>query len=355
MEYVIFDKEKNRIKDFILVSKNLYDKDTHCEDAKDMRKILLGEHPLSKYFELTKFLIYDGSKPVARFIITRYPDDSTAYFGFYECEDNDETAAYTFKVATDYAKEKGFDKIVGPVNASFWIGYRLKINLFSRKPYTGEPYNKDYYFKQFKDNGFAVSEHYTSQIYQSWPEGYSNEKFENRLAEFLDKGYVINSPSDETFDDVIKELYGLLTSLYSDFPIFKQLSEEDFCQTFHSYKSIINYSMVKMAYYEGKLVGFYISVPNYGNMVYRLNPANILKILKLRKHPKEYVMLYMGVDQNHRGLGKALVYSIMEELRLSGLPSIGALTRDGKLTQTYVDELVDDRFEYVLLEKGCRE
>ena len=60
-------------------------------------------------------------------------------------------------------------------------------------------------------------------------------------------------------------------------------------------------------------------------------------------------MLYMGVDQNHRGLGKALVYAIMKELMQSGLPSIGALARDGKVTQDYASEEKTDIYEYVLL------
>ena len=60
----------------------------------------------------------------------------------------------------------------------------------------------------------------------------------------------------------------------------------------------------------------------------------------------------MGVDQNHRGLGKAIVYAIMKELMASGLPSIGALARDGKVTQEYVSEEVTNVYEYVLLERA---
>jgi len=60
----------------------------------------------------------------------------------------------------------------------------------------------------------------------------------------------------------------------------------------------------------------------------------------------------MGVDQSHRGLGKALAGSIMEELRKNGLPSIGALARDGKVTQKYGEDYIDQLYKYVLLEKN---
>ena len=71
----------------------------------------------------------------------------------------------------------------------------------------------------------------------------------------------------------------------------------------------------------------------------------------MKKNPKEYVMLYMGVAPEHQGLGKALVYSILTELKEKKVPSIGALSRDGKITQNYVSDLCIDKYEYVLLER----
>ena len=65
-------------------------------------------------------------------------------------------------------------------------------------------------------------------------------------------------------------------------------------------------------------------------------------------------MLYMGVDQKHRGLGKALVYSIVEELKKNNLPSIGALAHDGKINQNYAKEKINSRYEYVLLERKIK-
>lgn len=351
MRLVRFTDEKEYIKAFCDLPGRIYNAGDNMEDPDSMKSILMGEHPLSKYFKLDKFLIYDDSTPVGRFAITTYDNDNTAYLGFYECLDDDGYAKFLFDSAYDFARDAGYDKITGPVDASFWIKYRLKINRFDVLPYTGEPYNKEYYFKQFKDNGFVVAEHYISNEFRSVDETYVNEKFENRYKEFLKLGYTIESPKTEDFDKTIDVVYKMVTELYSDFPIFKDVKIEDFREVFKSYKTIMNMSMTKIAYYKGEAVGFYISVPDYGNKVYHLNPINILSILKLRKHPKKYVMLYMGVDQQHRGLGKAIVYAIMKELMASGLPSIGALARDGKITQDYAHDDVTDVYEYVLLER----
>lgn len=349
MKCVKADSEKI-IKDFVKLPKLLYTSSDNMESPDSVRQLLKGEHPLSGYFGLDAYMIYNDDKPAGRFAITTYPDDDTAYLGFFECINDKDVAKYLFEKAESIAMEKKCSSITGPVDASFWLKYRLKINNFDRAPYTGEPYNKDYYYDLFLANGYTVKEHYTSNLYRAIGEDYVNEKFETRYRQFLKQGYRIESPKPEDYEKILEDVYRLITELYSDFPVFKDLSWEAFHSMFMSYKSIMNMSMTKIAYYNDTVVGFYISLPDYGNKVYHLNPLNILRVMRTKKNPERYVMLYMGVDAQHRGLGKAIVYSIMKELEQNGLPSIGALARDGKVTQTYAAEDIRSVYEYVLLE-----
>ena len=354
MNCIEFTTEPKRIRDFLSLPKRLYKSNENTENPKQTKQILLGKHPLSKYFKIYPFVIYKDKKPAGRFAITLYPDDNTAYLGFYECINDDAVAKRIFKEAKQFAKERDCNTIIGPVDASFWIKYRLKINDFDKLPYTGEPYNKDYYLKQFKDNGFKICDHYTSNRYQSAQYAYINKEYEGKFEEFKKKGYEIRSLKLDEFDKNIKQLYKLLTELYSDFPIYKDLSEKDFVEVFKSFKSIVDPSMVKFGYKDNKFVGFFVSIPNYGNIVYHVNPLNLIKILKIRKNPQDYVMLYIGVDQEHHGLGRALVHSIIQELNKSKKPSIGALAHDGKVSQDYAKEMVQDVYEYVLLKKEIK-
>ena len=351
MQLIQFNEEKKYINDFVSLPKRMYTAKDNMEDPKTITQFLTSCHALSKYFTLYKFLIYDEKKAVGRFAVTEYPNDDTAYFGFYECVDDDSAAAFLFEQAAKFCKNKGFKRMIGPVDASFWQKYRLKINLFDRAPYTGEPYNKPYYYKQFLAGGFDVAEHYTSNYFHAVDNSYTNEKYEQRYKNFIESGYRIESPTQETFDSIIDDVYYMITELYSDFPVFKSLSIEDFREIYSSYKLIMNMSMTKIAYYKDKAVGFYISIPDYSNAVYHIDPIKLIEIMKIKKSPQRYVMLYMGVRPEHRGLGKALVYSIIKELMENKLPSIGALARDGKITQKYVIEEAEQVYEYVLLKK----
>ena len=339
------------IKDFLSLPKKLYGKNDNMEDPSTMESLLRGTHPLSSYFKLNPFVIYDGNRPLGRFAITTYEGDPVAYLGFFECINDKDVSRFLFEKVYEFCKDRGFSRIEGPVDASFWIKYRLKINRFDVAPYTGEPYNKDYYYELFLDAGYKVKEHYTSNLYRAVDESYVNEKYEERFKSFTDLGYRIESPKSEDFDRCLDDVYRMVTELYGDFPIFKNVSQEDFKKVFSSYKQIMNMSMTKLAYYKDRAVGFYVSIPDYSNIVYHLNPINLIKILRLKKTPKRYVMLYMGVEPEHQGLGKAIVYAIMKELMESGLASIGALARDGKVTQKYAFDDVTDVYEYVLLER----
>lgn len=343
--------DKQRIKDFLSLPKHLYHKNERMQNESEELAVLTGTHTLSRSFSVIPFLIYKDKKAAARAVVTIYPGDDTAYLGFFESENDPAVAGLLFETAFQIAKEKNKTRIVGPVDASFWIKYRLKTNYFG-SPYTGEPYNKDYYEKLWRENGFHVWEHYSSNHYTIVESDEDCEIYTERLARKLKDGYEIVSPSDETFDAALKEVYSLLIEGYRHFPAYKKISEEEFCSLYAYLKSILNYPMVKMAYYEGKAVGFFISLPNYGNAIYgKLHLWNLPKILAIKKHPKSYVMLCMGVDSQHRGLGKALAESIRNELKTLHIPSIGALIRDGNCNKNYVGQLIDFEYEYVLFEK----
>lgn len=352
LKCVRFDLEEKEIEAFLSLADKLYPKN-NMQNKEELKSLLKEEHILSKYFSLAKFNIYEEDTIVGRFILTSYEKDSTLYLGFFECVEDEKVASFLFTQAYEYAKENGYQKIVGPVDASFWIKYRMKINLFENAPYTGEPYNLPYYERLFLENDYHRLHHYTSYHYESIDTSFQPEKYEKRYQEFLEKGYEIVSPKMDSWDQTIREIYTLLTDLYQDFPIFKPISEEDFVTYFKSYQKIVDLSMIKVAYFHQKLVGFFISVPNYQNLVYHTNRlTNLFKILRIRRQPKEYVMLYMGVDQDHQGLGKALVEAIVRELGKKKVPSIGALMKDGKITQSYVLEKVKETYEYILLERN---
>lgn len=352
VKVIRFTDEAKYIDDFLKLPKLLYSKKTLVQNEKEEKELLLSHHVLSKYFELTKFLVYRDDEPAARCLVTVYPEDKTAYAGFFECVESSECAAVLFDAVKSYAAEQGFERVLGPVDASFWVKYRLKVNKFEKRPYVSEPYNKEYYLKLFEDNGFVVCEEYASNTYTRQPLfGYKNKKSEARYKRFTQNDYKIVTPSLKSWDQTIREIYKLLIELYSDFPIFKSIAEEDFVKHFESFKYILDLSMVKMAYYKDEPVGFFIGTPDYGNILYgKINVLTYAKVLLKKIRSSNYIMLYMGVSKKHKGLGLAMIHTIIKNVNKKHATAVGALIREGKITGKYGSDGIDSKYKYVLLE-----
>ncbi len=349
---VVFNSECGRfLKDFSALPKRLYSPRELTQNPRDEYLLLNGCHILSGYFIVTPILVYRDGIAVSRAVVTIYPDDSAAYLGFFESENDPDAAALLFKTAEKIAAANGKSEIIGPVDCSFWIKYRFKTDRFGA-PYTGEPYNKEYYPELWERFGFKICCGYSSNRYKIVESDVGCEKYSARLAEKLNAGYEIKSPDADSFDKALGEVYSLMIELYSGFPTYKRITEREFRAMYGSLKPLLNYSMVKLAYYNGKAVGFFISVPNYGNLIYgKPTPIKLARILAKKRKPRSYVMLYMGVDGEHRGLGKALAEVIRLELKKQRVPSVGALIRDGNCSKDYMENIRDFEYRYALYSK----
>lgn len=340
------------IENFIKLPKKIYDKAYLTQDAKTERLLLSGKHILSSDFEIYPFIVVDeNDKVVSRCLLTYYPDDEKGYVGFYESIDSESASAMLFCGVEKKAIEDGKKSLIGPIDASFWIKYRLKINHFE-KLYTGEPYNKEYYLNLWKKAGYAISNYYSSNQGKI-PTYYDvDAKCINRYNHVINAGYTFKNPTKESFLDNLEEIYELLIKLYSDFPGFKFVELKQFTELFSSLQLVLNFEMVTLAYKNEKLAGFFINVPNFGNATFgRITLSKIMHILKTKKKPKEYVLLYMGVDEGHFGLGGAFAEMAKRYLQEHSQHYIGALILDGKVTNNYYSTMIYDKYRYALLEK----
>ncbi len=340
---------------FLDFPKKIYSKKELTNNRREEESLLKGKHILSEKFNVEGFLaINQEGEPLARAIVTIYPNQEEAYVGLFESVPKKEAAEFLFLHIDEYVKEKGREKIIGPVDASFWIKYRLKVNRFET-PYTGEPYNKNYYSEMFESAGYRTIKKYVSNNYSIIPKSHKNPLLQRRLRETLKKGYQIKSPEKNEFKKVLDEIYPLLIELYKSFPIFTEIDKREFVENFLKLEPLLDFSMVKMAYLNKKLVGFLVVVPNYGDILCgKMTAIKTLKFLRRRKRAKEYVILYLGADREHLGLGGSLVQMIKDNLAKRGAKSVGALIQEGKISATYFDELICGTYEYVLLEKDLR-
>lgn len=351
--YLVKKATANEYDDFLSLPSRIHNKNELMQKRSEELTLLQGTHTLSKYFSFTAFVCYFNEKAVARCAVTIYPNKDEAYLGFFDSEDNSTAVKAMVDVAENFARENGIKKLIGPVDASFWIGYRMKSDKFDENRYFSEPYGKEYYPRLWKKIGFEISETYVSNIYKRFSKKEEHDPtYIKRYNFFIRKGYHIVSPKKQDWNKAIGDVYKLLIKLYSDFPVFSYITEEEFRELYKSLKLILDFSMVKFVYKNDTMVGFFITVPDYRNKLYgKLGLFELIFMLKNRKRCDNYILLYLGVDEKHLGLGSALSQAMFEELCHKNASAIGALIKKGKVSEKYLDNKIIGQREYLLFEK----
>lgn len=340
----------------LALPEKIYPADRLMQSSSELQAQIAGTHPLSGTYDFEAWLLCsEDGQPLMRAALT-FPHSKadTAYLGYFESVTQD---TERMRVFIDFLSQRARDlkdvqTLSGPVQASFWLGYRMQLSGFADAPFTGEPHNPAYYPKLWEAAGFELKEEYVSNFFQQIPEQYREPRLKQRFSKFKQEGVKFVSPKRAQWQEVLPEVYRLLSELYQDFPIFEAITFEQFAQVFNDYQQILDFSMVQLAYKDAQLVGFVITMPDYGHLVYRkMTALNLVKILKRRRQAKRYTVMYLGVDSQYLGLGSALSYLIYQAIEHKHAYAVAALIHGNKVTKRYVSELQAYQHHYGLYEK----
>lgn len=311
--------------------------------------LLSGTHPLSGTLTLRAWLSERGGDVVGRIALTTYPgDETTGYVGFLEATD-DLSAAELFDVAAEAAAAESRTALVGPVDASFWWRYRLKVTGFDERPYFGEPLNPPSHVRWWQRAGYAETDRYRSAFTVRPDRNLVVPRFEQRAKLFESRGFEIRAPRPAEWDQLLGDLYGLLGELYADFPTYRSIPVDTFREMFAPMRLIADYSVLRMAYRDGRPEGFLVAFPDYGLGLASSRPLQLATLARHRWRSDRYVLLYLGA--RHPGLGSALMHSFSAEMVRRRAAVIGALSHVNKPTGGYAANQVRARNDYLLLRR----
>lgn len=345
---IVNNSDENAVNDFVKLQKKIYDQN-FVPSSSEVTEILKRTHPLSSYYEMQAFLVYKDNEVAGRCAVFMYPNVTEAYLGLYECIDDDQCSAMLFNEVHRYIKDLQYTKLVGPIDSSFYVKYRLKISGFDNPTYFAEPYNKEYYYKQFLNSNYQVKYRYTSKYLEDFADERVSTMINKRYDLCLKKGYTFKSLSEVNYDQTLKQIYELFINTFKALPIFHEISFSEFEQLFKHFRYIANRKQVMLAYYEDELVAFAINVPDYQNKLLNLNHLkNVLSSLKTRFFNTGYIGLYFACKPGHYYTSKAITKRVYDTLKPNSVIIAALMKSDTGTTNHYKDNYVLHS-EYVLL------
>jgi len=127
----------------------------------DLKKVFTDANPLFEHAEMQLWVAKQDGRDVGRIAalvdqnFIRCQQENAAFFGYFECVNDQAIARALLEVAMSWARDKGMKKILGPLNPTTNDESGLLVDGFDSSPVLMMPYNPPYYADLISNEGFT--------------------------------------------------------------------------------------------------------------------------------------------------------------------------------------------------------
>jgi hypothetical protein len=273
-------------------------------------------NPFFKHAEMDLFLAESNGEIAGRIAAikndnhNKFHNEKAGFFGFFETINNEDVADQLFETACEWCKNKGLDKIIGPMNPSTNDDCGLLVNGFELSPVIMMPFNHPYYEKMIEGFGFEKAKDLFA--YFIGRDVINNEKAISKLERLAS---MIKSRQDISIrklnlpdlDSEVKRIEEIYNNAWEYNWGFVPMTTEEFDYAKKSLKSIVDPDYVFFAEVNGVPAGFSLSLPDFNQVLKRLNgrlfPFGIFKLISGKKKIDLIRVVIMGVKHEYQKRG----------------------------------------------------
>ena len=235
----------------------------------------------------------------------RCHDDGAGFFGFFEVEDDPEAARSLLKVAEDWCRRRGMERIRGPFSLSINEECGLLVEGFDYPNYVMMPHGRPYYQDLVEGSGFEG----VQEIY-AWR--FEREELPERVRFLVDDPEEIDGLEIRSLDlDNIHRDVGIIMDVFNDAWSdnwgYVPLTEAEIAQVAEEFKLIADEDLCMIAEYEGEPAAIAMALPNINEAMRdldgRLFPLGWAKLLyRLKVDPvRSFRLILLGIKEEYRG------------------------------------------------------
>jgi GNAT superfamily N-acetyltransferase len=256
--------------------------------------------------------------------------DRVGFFGFFECEQDQETADALFTAAEGWLRERKLDVMRGPMNPSTNHECGLLIDGFEQHPMIMTTWNPRYYPTLMDGSGFAKAKDLLAYYFPmqgdqalQLPDRYrvhAERALEGQRLEF--RGFDFAH-----FDREVERCWEIYNAAWEKNWGFFPMSHDSFVHEAKVLKYIVFRDYALMAEVNGEPAGFMVLLPDYhhaykaiGNG--RLLPFGLFKILAAKRTERTARVMILGAKPQfrRRGIFALFMHEIFKRGRAAGCP-----------------------------------
>jgi GNAT superfamily N-acetyltransferase len=286
-----------------------------------VRDILdVNKNPFFRHARMKLWNAWDGSNCVGRIAAivddnhNKYHEEKTAFFGFFECVDDQGLANQLLDQAKEWAKAEGMNLIRGPMNPSTNHECGLLVEGFNDPAQVMMTYNPPYYGKLLEGWGLKKSKDLFAYEIDD-----RKAKFSDRIVaqseKLRQKGSVkFRTVNMSKFDEEVDAILDIYNDAWEKNWGFVPMDTVEFRHMAKDMKLILDPELLLIAEVRGQPVGFGLTLPDVNQAFMkvkdgRLFPTGIFKLLWNLKGPgrKKTVnrcrILTLGIKKAFREYG----------------------------------------------------
>jgi GNAT superfamily N-acetyltransferase len=286
----------------------------------DLKKRLdQKKNPFFKHAQAQYFLAYRDGRAIGRISahiddnFNKFQENSWGLFGWFECEDDPEAARALLDAAEAWLRERGRDRMVGPMDFTTNDECGLLIEGHEHPPIILCPWHHPYYQRLFEQD---IGIQKAMDLYMWSLHVTGREKVHPAIWEMADKvesehGIVCRNFRKKDLHAEVSRFLEVYNSAWERNWAFVPLNEEEVRHYAKDLKPVLdeNWAMVAEKKDTGEVVGAALSLPDFNQVLGKMN-GRLLPfgwVTALREKPKiDAVRVFaLGVkpEYQHTGVG----------------------------------------------------
>jgi GNAT superfamily N-acetyltransferase len=231
--------------------------------------------------------------------------EAVGRFGYFDCEDDPETALALFAWVEDWARSKGCDRIVGPMGFTDQDPEGLLIDGFEEDPGIETLHGPRYLPGFLEMAGYGKEVDYVTYIVPTEiPERVRS--IAERLAGRSGMDLISFAKSSE-LKAYAPKILALMNDTYRDIYGYVPLDDREIADLINRFIGYLDPRFVKVVEHEGLTIGFAVGMPQvtpgFRKAKGRLYPFGLFHIWRAMKTTRQINMLLGGVRPEWRGKG----------------------------------------------------
>jgi GNAT superfamily N-acetyltransferase len=322
--------------EFIRFQWKVYEADLHWVPPLMMeRREFLdpARNPFYDHADVALFVARRGGEVVGRIAAVEdrnfnaFHGKKTAYFGLYESLNDAGVAAALFKAARDWARWRGLDTLLGPMNLSTNYEVGLLVEGFDSDPYVQMPYNPRYYGELFEKCGLVKAKDlWAWERLARTPPPERFARIADRIRESED--IVVRSANLKDFAAEAERIKEIYNAAWEKNWGFVPMTGGEFDKLARDLKQMLVPDLAIIAEHKGEPIAFSLTVPDWNQALKKLDgrltrfglPVGLLKLLWYQRQIDRCRLIALGVKTGwrRRGIDAVLVVETIRRAHAKG-------------------------------------